>query len=141
MDMKLEVVVVPVSDVDRAKRFYSQIGWRLDGDYVAGPHSRGVQFTPPGSAASIHIGEGLTTMKPGSQDPPFLVVSDVEAARAELKGRGVAVSEIFHRVPGSAERLPGPDPERRSYGSFAAFRDPDGNEWLLQEIRERLPGR
>ncbi len=141
MDMKLEVLVVPVSDVDRAKRFYSQIGWRLDGDYRAGPHSRGVQFTPPGSAASIHIGEGMTKAKPGTLDNPLLVVSDLEAARAELSSRGVAVSEPFHRVPGSAERLPGPDPERRSYASYAAFKDPDGNEWLLQEIRERLPGR
>lgn len=141
MDMKLEVVVVPVSDVDRAKRFYAQLGWRFDGEYVGGPHSRGVQFTPPGSAASIHFGEGLSTAKPGTLDSPLLVVSDVEDARADLVRRGVTVSEFFHRKPGNAERLPGLDPQRTSYGSFAAFSDPDGNEWLLQEVTQRLPGR
>jgi catechol 2,3-dioxygenase-like lactoylglutathione lyase family enzyme len=141
MDMKLEVMTVPVTDVDRAKRFYSQLGWRLDGDFSAGPNARVVQFTPPGSAASIHIGKGLTNAKPGSLDSPLLVVFDLEAARADLVSRGVAVSEVFHRLFGSAERRPGPDPEKRSYASYAAFKDPDGNEWVLQEVRERLPGR
>jgi catechol 2,3-dioxygenase-like lactoylglutathione lyase family enzyme len=141
MDMKLEVVAVPVSDVDRAKRFYEQLGWRLDADFVTGPEFRGVQFTPPGSAASIHFGRGITTAAPGSLQGMYLVVPDVEAARADLAQRGVAVSEIFHRKPGATERLPGADPEHTSYASFAAFSDPDGNGWLLQEIRQRLPGR
>jgi catechol 2,3-dioxygenase-like lactoylglutathione lyase family enzyme len=140
MEMKLEVVVVPVSDVERAKRFYEQLGWRLDADFVTGPDFRAVQFTPPGSMASIHFGKGLTPSAPGSLQGLYLVVSDIEAARAELIGRGVAVSEVFHRTPGT-EPLPGPDPERRSYASFAGFSDPDGNGWLLQEIRQRLPGR
>jgi catechol 2,3-dioxygenase-like lactoylglutathione lyase family enzyme len=140
MDMKLEVVVIPVSDVDRAKRFYEQLGWRLDADFVNEPHFRGVQFTPPGSLASIHFGKGLTTLAPGSIQGLYLVVSDIEAARAEILRRGVAVSEIFHQTPGSAKG-PGLDPERRSYASFATFSDPDGNGWLLQEIRQRLPGR
>jgi len=140
MDMKLEVVVVPVSDVDRAKRFYEQLGWRLDADFAGGPNFRLVQLTPPGSAASIHFGKGITTTVPGSLKSLYLVVTDLEAARAEIVKRGVAVSEIFHSTPGSPPR-PGPDPERRSYASFAAFSDPDGNGWLLQEIRQRLPGR
>jgi catechol 2,3-dioxygenase-like lactoylglutathione lyase family enzyme len=140
MDMKLEVVVVPVSDVDRAKRFYEQLGWRLDADFVIGPDFRVVQFTPPGSAASIHFGKGVSKAAPGALQSLYLVVSDIEAARADLVRRGVAVSEIFHRAPG-AEPRPGPDPERRSYQSFATFSDPDGNGWLLQEIRQRLPGR
>ena len=140
MDMKLEVVVVPVSDVDRAKSFYEQLGWRLDADFRNGSEFRGVQFTPPGSAASIHFGKGVTTLAPGTLQNLYLVVSDIEAARADLARRGVAVSEIFHRAPG-AEPGPGLDPERRSYASFATFRDPDGNGWLLQEIRQRLPGR
>jgi catechol 2,3-dioxygenase-like lactoylglutathione lyase family enzyme len=140
MDMKLEVVVLPVSDVDRAKRFYQQLGWRLDADFSSGPAWRVVQFTPPGSLASIHFGKGLTTAAPGSIQSLYLVVSDIEAARADLVGRGVAVSEIFHATPGTAP-APGPDPERRSYSSFATFRDPEGNGWLLQEIRQRLPGR
>ena len=140
VDMKLEVVVIPVSDVDRAKRFYGSLGWRLDGDFVKGDAFRGVQFTPPGSSCSIHFGKGITSAVPGSAQGLFLVVSDIEAARADLVGRGVAVSEIFHKVPG-AEQRSGLDPERRSYTSFATFRDPDGNGWLLQEIRQRLPGR
>jgi catechol 2,3-dioxygenase-like lactoylglutathione lyase family enzyme len=140
MDMKLEVVVVPVSDVDRAKRFYEQLGWRLDADFVNGPNFRVVQFTPPGSAASIHFGKGLTASLPGSLQSLYLVVLDIEAARADLVRRGVAVSEIFHKAPGIEPR-PGLDPERRSYTSFATFSDPDGNGWLLQEIRRRLPGR
>jgi catechol 2,3-dioxygenase-like lactoylglutathione lyase family enzyme len=140
MDMKLEVVVIPVADVDRAKRFYEQLGWRLDADFVTGADFRGVQFTPPGSAASIHFGKGLTPPAPGPLQSLYLVVSDIVAARADLLRRGVAVSEIFHQMPGT-EKLPGPDPERRSYASFATFSDPDGNGWLLQEIRQRLPGR
>jgi catechol 2,3-dioxygenase-like lactoylglutathione lyase family enzyme len=139
MDMKLEVVVLGVADVDRSKRFYEQLGWRLDADFVLGPGARVVQFTPPGSSASIHFGEGLTTLAPGALQNLYLVVSDLEAARAELVGRGVAVSEVFHRTAGRRE--PGPDPEHRSYASFATFTDPDGNGWLLQEIRQRLPGR
>jgi catechol 2,3-dioxygenase-like lactoylglutathione lyase family enzyme len=140
MDMKLEVVVLPVSDVDRAKRFYEQLGWRLDADFGDGKDFRGVQFTPPGSAASIHFGKGLTTLAPGALQRLFLVVSDIEAARADLIRRGVAVSELFHQLPG-AQPTPGPDPERRSYATYATFRDPDGNGWLLQEIKQRLPGR
>jgi catechol 2,3-dioxygenase-like lactoylglutathione lyase family enzyme len=140
MDMKLEVVVLPVEDVDRAKRFYAQLGWRLDADFVQGSSFRVVQFTPPGSAASIHFGKGLTSAAPGAIKGLYLVVADVEAARADLLKRGVAVSEIFNKTPG-AEQHAGPDPERRSYTSFATFTDPDGNGWLLQEIRQRLPGR
>jgi catechol 2,3-dioxygenase-like lactoylglutathione lyase family enzyme len=140
MDMKLEVVVLPVSDVDRAKRFYEQLGWRLDADFGGGPDFRVVQLTPPGSAASIHFGKGLTTAAPGAIQGLYLVVLDIEAARADLVRRGVAVSEIFHKTPGTGPQ-PGPDPERRSYTSFATFSDPDGNGWLLQEIRQRLPGR
>ena len=140
MDMKLEVVVVPVSDVDRAKRFYEQLGWRLDADFMAGPEFRGLQFTPPGSQASIHFGKGVTTSAPGALQGVLLVVTDIEAARADLQRRGVAVSEIFHKAPG-AGRLPGPDPKRTSYASYATFSDPDGNGWVLQEVRERLPGR
>jgi catechol 2,3-dioxygenase-like lactoylglutathione lyase family enzyme len=140
MDMKLEVVILPVADVERAKRFYEQLGWRLDADLVLGPQSRIVQFTPPGSAASIHFGTGLTSLAPGAVQGTYLVVSDLEAARAELVGRGVPVSAIFHRG-GSPERLPGLDPHRTSYASFATFNDPDGNGWLLQEIQQRLPGR
>jgi catechol 2,3-dioxygenase-like lactoylglutathione lyase family enzyme len=140
MDMKLEVVILPVADIDRAKRFYEQLGWRLDADFDTGPAFRGVQFTPPGSAASIQFGRGLTALAPGALQGLYLVVSDLEAARAELLKRGAAVSEIFHRLPG-AEANPGLDPERRSYASFATFKDPDGNGWLLQEIRQRLPGR
>jgi catechol 2,3-dioxygenase-like lactoylglutathione lyase family enzyme len=140
MDMKLEVVTLPVSDVDRAKRFYEQLGWRLDADFGQAPDFRVVQLTPPGSAASIHFGKGLTTAPPGSLGALYLVVLDIEAARAELLRHGVAVSEIFHRMPG-APPSPGLDPERRSYASFATFKDSEGNAWLLQEIRQRLPGR
>ena len=147
MDMKLEVVVVPVSDVDRAKRFYASLGWRMDIDYVAGEDFRVVQLTPPGSAASIIIGNGITSAAPGSIQGLQLVVTDVEAARAELVGRGAEVSEVFHDVggvfhhAGTAGRLPGPDPKRRDYGSFVSFSDPDGNEWFFQEVRQRAPGR
>ena len=139
MDMKLEIVVVPVSDVDRAKRFYEQSGFKMDIDLVTGPNSRVVQFTPPGSEASIWVGKGVTKTPPGSLDGLYLIVYDIEKARADLVGRGIAVSEIFHRT--ATGQAPGPDPERKSYGSLAAFKDPDGNAWVLQEIRQRLPGR
>ena len=140
-DMKLEVVVIPVSDVDRAKKFYGGLGWRLDGDFVVGDEFRGVQFTPPGSPSSIHFGKGITSATPGSANGIYLVVSDIEAARAELVGRGVDVSEVFHRAGPGKPPVSGRDPERRSYSSFATFKDPDGNEWLLQEITSRFPGR
>jgi len=140
IDMKLEVAVLPVSDVDRAKRFYAGLGWRLDADITAGKDFRVVQLTPPGSPCSIHVGKGNTTAAPGSVPGLFLVVDDIKAARAELIGHGVDVSEVFHFD--DAHRLvPGPDPEGRSYFSYATFSDPDGNRWLLQEIKERLPGR
>lgn len=140
LDMKLEVVVIPVSDIDRAKRFYGDLGWRLDADFVVGTEFRGVQFTPPGSACSIHFGKGLTTAAPGSANGMFLVVSDIEAARVGLIDRGAKVSEVFHRGVGQPPSS-GRDPEGRSYASFATFSDPDGNTWLLQEVTQRLPGR
>jgi catechol 2,3-dioxygenase-like lactoylglutathione lyase family enzyme len=141
VDMKLEVAAIPVSDIDRAKQFYSRLGWRLDADFVVGVHFRGVQFTPPGSPASIHFGKGVTSAAPGSAQGLFLVVSDIEAARAELVGRGVDVGEVFHIAGPGHPPIPGRDPQRRSYHSYAAFKDPDGNTWLLQEITTRLPGR
>ena len=140
VDMKLEVVVIPVSDVDRAKRFYTKLGWRLDADFVKGDTFRGVQFTPPGSACSIHFGTGITSAVPGSAQGLFLVVFDIKAARAALVERSVGVSEVFHRAVGEGPQS-GPDPERRSYASYATFSDPDGNVWLLQEVTARLPGR
>jgi catechol 2,3-dioxygenase-like lactoylglutathione lyase family enzyme len=147
VDMKLEVVVIPVSDVDRAMQFYAQLGWRLDVDIVRGDDFRVVHFTPTGSQCSILFGKGVTTEEPGSLQGLHLIVSDVEAARAELIGRGVTVSEIFHDVggvfhhAGEVGRVSGPHPERRSYGSFASFSDPDGNGWVFQEVTSRLPGR
>jgi catechol 2,3-dioxygenase-like lactoylglutathione lyase family enzyme len=147
MDMKLEVVILPVTDVDRAKAFYQAVGFRLDIDYVGDAGFRVVQFTPPGSGVSVTVGDGITDAAPGSVEGLHLIVSDVEAARAELIGRGIDVSEVFHDAggvfhhAGTVGRVPGPDPERRSYGSFASFRDPDGNGWILQEITQRLPGR
>lgn len=141
VDMKLEVVVIPVSDVERAKRFYGGLGWRLDADFVVGDEFRGVQFTPPGSPCSIHFGTGITSAVPGSARGLYLVVSDIEAARAELVDRGLDVSEVFHRAGPGKPPIGGPDPGRRSYGSFATFSDPDGNGWLLQEVTVRLPGR
>ena len=147
LEMKLEVVVVPVSDVDRAKRFYQTLGFRLDADFVAGDDFRVVQLTPPGSPCSIIIGTGITSAVPGSAESLLLVVYDIDAARAELVGRGVDVSEVFHDVggvfhhAGTEGRVAGPDPEGRSYGSWVSFSDPDGNGWLLQEIKTRLPGR
>jgi catechol 2,3-dioxygenase-like lactoylglutathione lyase family enzyme len=132
LDMKLEVVVIPVSDVDRAKRFYGELGFRLDADFVRADGSRAVQLTPSGSPASIQLGAAPLL---------YLVVSDIEAARAGLIDRGIDVSEVFHRGSALEGRLSGPDPERRSYASFATFSDPDGNAWLIQEVTSRLPGR
>ena len=141
LDMKLEVDVIPVSDVDRSKGFYERLGWRLDDDVAPMEGLRIVQFTPPGSGTSITFGLGLTTAPPGSAEGG-LVVSDIEAAHAELVGRGIEVSEIWHGPPFPVEaRQPGPDPERTSYGSFFSFDDPDGNLWLVQEVTTRLPGR
>ena len=142
--MKLEVVIIPVSDVDRAKEFYARLGWRLDADFIRGD-TRAIQFTPPGSQCSIHFGTNQTSVAPGSGQSLWLVVSDIQAAREELVGRGVDVSEVYHyagfnRVnPG--ERLSGPAPDRHSYASFLSFSDPDGNGWLVQEVTTRLPGR
>lgn len=151
VDMKLEVVIVPVSDVDRAKEFYTRLGWRLDGDFTAGNDWRGVQFTPPGSACSVIFGKNVTTAEPGSAQGLYLAVSDIESARNDLLRRGVKVSEVFHGGnvhTGTDEpylfgrlRVSGPDPSHASYSSFASFHDPDGNGWLLQEITARLPGR
>ena len=138
--MTFEVTTLPVADVDRAKAFYQQLGWRLDIDFHPTPDTRAVQFTPPGSHASIQFGEGTTTMQRGPLQGLFLVVDDIEAARADLVARGVDVSEIWHLEPGQG-RVAGRDPERRSYFSRATFADPDGNTWVLQEITQRLPGR
>jgi catechol 2,3-dioxygenase-like lactoylglutathione lyase family enzyme len=150
MDMKLEVLVLPVSDVDRAKRFYEKLGFRLDVDVAPNENYRAVHLTPPGSEASILFGKGVTSARPGSIDRLLLAVYDIDAARQELLSHGVEVSEVFHDAGGSLGggflagtegRAPGPDPQRRSYASYVSFSDPDGNVWLLQEIRERLPGR
>nr|BFD87749.1 hypothetical protein StreXyl84_71500 [Streptomyces sp. Xyl84] len=148
MDMKLEVVVLPVSDVDRAKQFYTErMGFRLDADFPVQDGYRVVQVTPPGSGCSVIFGDGLTQAQPGTLHGLHLVVTDIEAARKELAGRGVEVSEPFQDVtgifhhPGDADRVPGLHPERASYGSFASFEDPDGNQWFLQEVTERAPGR
>ena len=140
IDMKLEVVALPVADVDRSKRFYSNLGWRLDADFVVGDAFHAVQFTPPGSPCSIHFGKGITSAQPGSASGLFLVVSDIEAARAELIEHGAKVSEIFHRGPGEPPKS-GRHPQGRTYSSYATFSDPDGNTWLLQEVTTRLPGR
>jgi catechol 2,3-dioxygenase-like lactoylglutathione lyase family enzyme len=147
VDLKLEVVPLPVADVDRAKRFYEGLGWRLDADFTNGDDWRVVQLTPPGSPCSVSFGKGYTTAVPGSLQGTFLVVDDIEAARAELVGHGVDVSDVFHfdgnllRVAGTKGRVPGPDPKGSSYFSFASFSDPDGNSWLLQEVKTRFPGR
>jgi len=138
--MALEVTTLPVADVDRAKAFYQRLGWRLDIDFEPAPGVRGVQFTPPGSPASIQFGEGTNAMQPGSLEGLFLIVDDIEATRAALIDRGVEVGEIWHLEVGKGP-VPGLDPERRSYASRATFADPDGNRWVLQEITERLPGR
>jgi catechol 2,3-dioxygenase-like lactoylglutathione lyase family enzyme len=147
MDMRLEVVVLPVSDVDRAKQFYLNLGWRLDADFPGEGGFRVVQVTPPGSPTSVIFGAEVTAATPGSSADLMLVVTDIEAARAELAGRGVDVSDIYHDAggvfhhAGTDARVPGLDPQRRSYSSFASFSDPDGNGWVLQEIVTRLPGR
>ena len=147
MDMRLEVVVLPVSDVDRAKKFYQGLGWRLDGDYPFNENFRVVQLTPPGSASSIIFGKGITAARPGSADGLHLVVDNIDAARTELAGRGAKVSDVFHDAiapfhhAGTAQRVPGPAPNHQSYGSWLSFADPDGNNWFVQEITTRLPGR
>jgi catechol 2,3-dioxygenase-like lactoylglutathione lyase family enzyme len=152
VDMKFEIVVIPVSDVDRAKRFYGGLGWRLDADFTAGDDFRVIQFTPPGSGCSVIFGKNVTAAAPGSAQGLYLIVSDVKAARDELLGRGVEISEVFHDAGGvyagtdepylfGRLRVSGPDPEHRSYRSYASFSDPDGNGWLLQEVTVRLPGR
>jgi catechol 2,3-dioxygenase-like lactoylglutathione lyase family enzyme len=141
VDLKLEVVVIPVADVERAKGFYEGLGWRLDADFTNGKDWRGIQMTPPGSGCSIQFGMGLTKAAPGSSQGLWLIVEDIDAARAELGARGVNVSEPFHFDEFGGPPAPGVDPERRSYRSFASFSDPDGNGWLLQEIKTRLPGR
>jgi catechol 2,3-dioxygenase-like lactoylglutathione lyase family enzyme len=150
--MKFEIVVLPVSDVDRAKEFYGRLGWRLDADFTNGSDWRGIQFTPPGSGCSVIFGKNVTPAAPGSAQGLYLIVSDIEAARKELLDRGIEVSEVFHGgdnvFAGPDEpylfgrlRVSGPDPGHGSYRSFASFRDPDGNGWILQEITTRLPGR
>src|SRR5437764_3631192 len=147
MNMKLEVLIIPVSDVDRAKAFYEKLGFRLDIDYAANKDFRVLQFTPPGSGASIIFGKGITSAKGGSADTLILAVNDIDAARNDLIARDVEVSEVFHYAGGPFNnavenpRVPGRDSQRRSYYSFASFEDPDGNGWLLQEITTRLPGR
>jgi catechol 2,3-dioxygenase-like lactoylglutathione lyase family enzyme len=142
VDQKLEVVLIAVSDVDRSKTFYEGLGWRLDIDFAVGDDLRIVQFTPPGSGCSIGFGKGVTPAAPGSAKGLELIVSDIDAARADLVRRGVDVSEVFHGSPFSLSgRISGPDPERASYKSYASFEDPDGNLWLLQEVTVRLPGR
>ena len=138
--MRFEVTTLPVADVDRAKAFYQRLGWRLDIDFNPTPDSRGVQFTPPGSAASIQFGSGRGPTPTERLQRLYLIVDDIEVARDELVSRGVEVSEIFHNEPGKGP-APGIDAERRSYLSVATFEDPDGNQWLLQEVTERLPGR
>jgi catechol 2,3-dioxygenase-like lactoylglutathione lyase family enzyme len=151
-DFKLEIVIIPVSDFDRAKRFYSSLGWRLDAEFAKGDEFRIIQFTPPGSGCSIIFGKNVTAATPGSAQGLYLIVSNIEAARDELLGRGIKVSEVFHDAgdvhTGPDEpylfgrvRVSGPDPEHRTYRSFASFNDPDGNGWLLQEVTARLPGR
>jgi catechol 2,3-dioxygenase-like lactoylglutathione lyase family enzyme len=148
--MRLEAVVVPVADVDRANRFYQRLGWRVDVDVSAGDDYRLVHVTPPASNASILFGKGVTSASPGSIESLVLAVDDIDAARDELVSRGVDVSEVFHDaaggpvggfIAGTEARATGPDPERRSYATYASFSDPDGNRWLLQEITERAPGR
>ena len=152
VDMKLEIVIIPVSDLDRAKEFYANLGWRLDADFDNGKDFRVMQFTPPGSGCSVIFGKNVTSAVPGSAQGLYLIVSDIEAARKELVGRGVKISEVFHDPGGEyagsdqpylfgRRRVGGRDPEHRSYRSFASFRDPDGNGWLLQEVTTRLPGR
>lgn len=152
VDMKFEIVVIPVSDVDRAKEFYAKIGWRLDADFAAGDEFRVIQFTPPGSGCSVIFGKNVTAAAPGSAQGLYLIVSEIEAARKNLLDRGIKVSEAFHGAANvytgadepylfGRKRVNGPDPQHGSYRSFASFQDPDGNGWLFQEITTRLPGR
>jgi catechol 2,3-dioxygenase-like lactoylglutathione lyase family enzyme len=147
MDFRLEVVVIPVSDVDRAKEFYQGLGWRLDADFATGPDFRVVQLTPPGSACAVIFGTGVTAAAPGSAEGLQLVAADIDAARAELASHGVDVSEVFHDAggvfhhAGTAARVAGPAPGHATYGSWLSFADPDGNSWFVQEITTRLPGR
>ena len=148
VDMKLEVVVIPVADADRSKEFYDSLGWRLDADFAFDNNFRVVQFTPPGSGASIQFGSKITAAPPGSARGLYLIVSDIQAARDTLASRGVDISDVFHPgAPGAqfardaVDRVSGPAPDHATYSSFATFSDPDGNEWLLQEVTERLPGR
>ena len=151
VDTKLEVIVIPVSDVDRAKEFYGRLGWRLDADRAVGDNFRLIQFTPPGSGCSVQFGTNLTSAEPGSAQALLLTVSDIEAAQDELVRRGVEVSEVYHCAAGTAcrfrdgegvfQRVDGPVPDHTSYSSFASFSDPDGNSWLFQEVTARLPGR
>lgn len=152
VDMKLELIVIPVSDVDRAKEFYKKLGWRLDAEFDGGKDFRIMQFTPPGSGGSVIFGINVTAAAPGSAQGLYLIVSDIEAARKELLRRGVEVTEVFHAPPDTTagpdepylfgrRRVSGPDPENRSYRSFASFHDPDGNGWIMQEVTTRLPGR
>lgn len=147
VDMKLEIVELPVADVDRAKAFYESLSWRLDADFATGEDFRVVQMTPPGSPTAVIFGTGITDAAPGSVESLVLVVDDIQAARSAVADRGVDVSEVFHDADGvyhragTTNRTPGPDPERRSYSSWASFQDPDGNRWLMQEITTRLPGR
>jgi catechol 2,3-dioxygenase-like lactoylglutathione lyase family enzyme len=152
VDMKLEIVIIPVSDADRSKEFYTKLGWRLDADFASGNDFRVMQFTPPGSGCSVIFGKNVTAAAPGSAQGLYLIVSDIKAARAELLARGVEISEVFHEPGGGYVgadepylfgrlRVSGADPEHRSYRSFASFSDPDGNGWLFQEVTTRLPGR
>ena len=152
VDMKFEIVVIPVSDVDRAKEFYAKLGWRLDADFDSGKDFRVIQFTPPGSGCSVIFGKNVTAAAPGSAQGLYLIVSNIQAARKALLDRGVAISEVFHDAAGvyagtdepylfGRLRVSGPDPDHHSYRSFVSFRDPDGNGWLFQEITTRLPGR
>jgi catechol 2,3-dioxygenase-like lactoylglutathione lyase family enzyme len=152
IDLKLEIIVIPVSDVERAKQFYAKLGWRLDADFAGPDDYRVIQFTPPGSNASVIFGKGVTPAAPGSAQGLYLIVSDIEAARQNLRARGIEVSEAFHHEgeahSGTDEpflfgrrRVSGPDPARGTYRSFASFSDPDGNGWLLQEVTARAPGR
>jgi len=148
VDMKLEVVVIPVADVDRAQAFYKRLGWRLDADFAFDNGFRVVQFTPPGSGASVQFGSGITSASAGSGPGLYLIVSDIQAAHGAFADLGVEISDVFHPGvpgaqfgPGGADRIRGLAPEHATYGSFATFSDPDGNEWLVQEVTERLPGR
>ena len=142
VDMKFEVIVIPVADVARSKAFYTKLGWRLDADFPFDNGFRVVQFTPPGSGCSVQFGTKITTAAPGSAQGLYLIVSDIEAAQKEIAAHGIKVTEVFHGSPFNPDaRISGPDPERKSYSSYAAFEDPDGNGWIVQEVTKRAPGR